>query len=532
MVETVEQRLEQFVPTFEQLISLDIFKRHEVQAIIQRRRVFEHSLHSKNARLDAYLKYIEYETAVMQLTNQRKIERNIDSNERLLSDHDWPRHIRSIFTRATHHFSNDLSIWNLYIDFCQRTHSMKALDKAFTECIRHHGDHPEVWIRAAQWQMLDNNNVELAKSYLEHAIKRIPGNPDLYAAYAEALLYLGRQIESRRELHGIEESSDFTRAPIAVFDRALEACPQKGEVFKKFIQVFEKYEVDTKQLFEKGIESRETEVLTVIARTDADPPTRFHEFLKNEPSRELTIAFADYLCEAKRGEELAEVISTIDDFSTDESEKFADAFLNCGELDRASEFLETDLSTKRLQFLKLRLYDQQFSDCADFLRVAEPFVRRFSSAELNSDFLFFVARKIDDLSKWTEIVKQRIPLVSGDVIGSALTVSLLRFGPEAADGLLNAVMALVVPTPGFIASAIEVVKAQQFVDPQRVRSLHELNVTKWGTTNTDAWLEYAQFEYNQKELKKLEAVRWKALRELADGARFRAEYAKRFCQHT
>jgi hypothetical protein len=33
---------------------------------------------------------------------------------------------------------------------------------------------------------------------------------------------------------------------------------------------------------------------------------------------------------------------------------------------------------------------------------------------------------------------------------SALMVTLPRFGPEAAEGTLNAVMALVVPTPGIL----------------------------------------------------------------------------------
>ena len=59
MAETVDQRLEQFVPTFEQLISLGIFDRREVQEIVKRRRSFEYSLRSKSVQLDTYLKYIE-----------------------------------------------------------------------------------------------------------------------------------------------------------------------------------------------------------------------------------------------------------------------------------------------------------------------------------------------------------------------------------------------------------------------------------------------------------------------------------------
>jgi U3 small nucleolar RNA-associated protein 6 len=530
MVETVEQRLEHFVPTFEQLISLNIFSRCEVKAIIERRRAFEHSLHSKNARLDAYLKYIEYESAVLQLTEQRKAERSIDSSARLLSDRDWPRHIRSIFIRATRHFSTDLSIWNLYLDFCERTHAVKALDRAFAECVRLHGSHPEVWIRAARWQMLDNSNVELAKSYLEHAIERIPGSVALYAAYAETLLYLGRQIESRRELHGIERPSDFAKAPIAVFDRGLRACADRGELFGRFVDLFEKYEVDTAALREMGIASGDSGILAAIARADGDPAGRFRAFLRETPSRGLQIAFADWLCAQKRGGELAQLLDGIESLSPEECERYAGALIDGGQLEAAEELLDGELETKQQQALRLRLYSAQFPDCDGFVRAAGPLVRRFATAELSSDFLLFVAQKIEDFEKWLETVKQRVPFVTADVVGSALQVSLLKFGPESADRMLEAVLPLVVPTPAFVGAAIEVVRAQPVVDAARERSLHELNVAKWGGSNTQAWLNYAQFEYQQRQLKKMEMVRWKALRTLADGAEFAKEYARRFCQ--
>jgi hypothetical protein len=378
--------------------------------------------------------------------------------------------------------------------------------------------------------MFENGNFDLAKSYLEQAIERIPGDADLYATYAEVLLYMGRQIESRRELHGIQESPDFTRAPMVVFEKAVAACARKGEVFVKFREIFEKYEVGIEGLVRRGIETGEVEVLGMIARGDEDPAGRFREFLAEKPSRELQVAFADYLCEMKRGEELREVVEGLGELSVEEKEKFAEALLECGELESASKLLGDAPPTKALRSLKLRWSDRKLSDCNEFLRETEPFVRRFRSPEMNSDFLFFVARKIRDLPQWIEIVKQHIPLVSGDVIGAALTVTMLRFGAQAAEAMLNAVMALVVPTPRFITAAIEVVKAQPFVDVQKVRSLHELNVAKWGSTSTEAWLEYARFEYDQKELKKLDAVRWKAIRELKDGARFSEEFAKRFCR--
>lgn len=528
MAETVDQRLEQFVPTFEQLISLGIFDRREVQEIVKRRRSFEYALRSKNVQLDQYLKYIEYETAVMSLTDERKVNKGIDSNERLLSDADWPKHIHSIFSRATHQFRNNISIWNMYIDFCQRTHSMKALQRVFAECVRFHGTNPEVWIRAAKWEMFENSNVEAAKTYMEQALQRIPDNPELYAVYAETLLYMAKQIEARRELHGIEEISDATRAPLAVFERALEQCTDRLDVFRRFLELFKKYEIDSTPIVERGMGTGDARILGAIARNDNDPIAKFKQLLASSPSRDLSIEFAKYLCEVKNGDELAKVLDTFEDFSVEESELFAKGLLDCGKLEDAEEMLEDDLVTEGLQRLKLRLMSLQ-KQGDEFVKVAEPFVSRFSTKDMNSDFLFYLRQKSSDPEKWIEAVKQRCTLVTPEVVASLLKVIRLQFGAEKAEEVLQYCTPRVIPVPKFIEAAVEIVQALPVVDNARVRALHEMNVTKWGKTSTDAWLNYAEFEFKQKDLKKLEQIRWKAQHTLDDATEFLAKYQERFC---
>lgn len=527
MAETVDQRLEQFVPTFEQLISLGIFDRREVQEIVKRRRSFEYSLRSKSVQLDTYLKYIEYETAVMSLTDGRKVNKGIDSNERLLSDADWPKHIHSIFSRATHQFRNNIEIWNMYIDFCQRTHSMKALQRAFSECVRFHGTNPEVWMRAARWEMFENSNVEAAKTYMEQALQRIPENAELYALYAETLLYLAKQIEARRELHGIEEVSDATKAPLAVFEKALEQCPEKLEVFTRFLELFKKYELDVAPIVERGMGTGDARILGAIARSDADPVAKFKELIKSNASRELSVEFAKYLCEVKNGEELAKVLDTFEDFSVEESEVFAKGLLDCGMLEDAEEMLEDDLVTETLQRLKLRLMSLK-EQGEQFAKVAEPFVNRYSTKDLNSDYLFYLRQKGDD-ERWLKAVKDRCTLVAPEVVASLLKVILLMFGPEKAEEVLEYCTPRVMPVPKFIEVAIEIVKSLPVVDKARIRALHEMNITKWGKTNTDAWLNYAQFEFEQKDLRKLEQIRWKAQHSLEDPTEFLAKYQEKFC---
>jgi hypothetical protein len=432
--------------------------------------------------------------------------------------------------RATQHFSGDLSIWNLYLDFCQRTHFVEALKRAFVECTRIHVQHPEVWIRAATWHMLENNDVELAESYLEQGITWIRDCPDLYAAYADALLYPARQIEACRELHGLEQPSDITRAPLAVFERALSACDDRLKLFQLFIAVFEKYSIPTEPLIAKGVETGDVRILADIARIDPDPVSKFREFLGSAPSRELQLEFASYLAAMKNGDELSSVLDSIPDFSNEESEKFAAALIECRKLDDAAALLDDDLATLGLRRLKLRLMDELYVGADEFITNADPFVKQHNSLEMNEDYLFFVARKITDANRWLEIVKGKAQTIAPNVVGSALKDTHLKFGPIVADRMLTTLLEVVLPSPAFIDAAIEVVKAQKVVDIEKIRALHKLNANTSGVSNWQVWLNYAQFEYDHKNIKKLEAVRWKAIRTLADPTEFTCEYAKRFCR--
>jgi hypothetical protein len=117
-----------------------------------------------------------------------------------------------------------------------------------------------------------------------------------------------------------------------------------------------------------------------------------------------------------------------------------------------------------------------------------------------------------------------------DVIAAILKVTGLQFGYELAEQLLTKILPIIVPTPKVIVAGIDILKKQTIIDNARIRSMHELNVGKWGGTDADAWLGYCQFEFDQKDVKKLETLRWKAVRSLADSSFFQEEYMRRFCK--
>lgn len=530
MADTIEQRLEQFVPTFEQLISLGIFTKAETKAIISKRRSFEYSIKSTQATFNTFLKYIEYEASVIQLTEVRKEEKGIESDQRLLCDSDWTKHVHSIYKRATERFSGDIKVWNQYFDFCQQTHAAKALGKAFSKCIRIHGNNSDLWIRAAKWEMEENNNTKLAIEYMQHAIELIPNDPNLYAMFCETILYHSSIFEKRREIMQTETNTDYIRAPLAIFNEAIQKCEDNATVLKLFIEKFQKYEQDTERLIEKAMTSENPHVLSMVAKFDENPKEKYQEFIQSKPSRELKIEYAKYLGENHDGEELNNILDEIEEFDDLETEMFTQMLIDCHMYQDADDLINDVLTTPKLQELKLLLIDKLTEDTVEFKNAAISFLKQHNTPILNNNFLLYMGKRRIPEEEWIPLVKSRCTLMNPDNLAKVVQFTLALYKEDAAQKLVLNIMPLIVPTASFINIAIQVAESQAVVDPARVRSLYELNTNKWGTSDSKVWLDYIEYEYKQKNIKRVEALRNKANQELEDPSEFNKLYQEMVCK--
>lgn len=540
----VEQRLEKFAPTFEQLIKLEIFTEPEVKDIIKKRKSYEYSLQSKSATLDTYLSYIQYETAVMALTEKRKLEKGIDSNQRLLSDIDWPLHIHSIYRNAIQHFGqSDIKIWNLYFDFCLSNNDFKNLSQAFARCLRLHRQNADLWIRAATWEMTDNGNPEEAKDLMARAIKELPNQPKLYSMYAETIFFIAQQIKGRREIHGIENQSDSTKAPYVIYEKALSSCkPDSIEVYKLFKGLFEKYEQPTNELTNKAIETGDAELLDYIAVHESSSideiDQKFKEFLQKFPdSQPLLIKYGIFLGKDKKDpQELIKIVDQIKDFDDKETEIFVELLLDNNCIEDADDLLQDDLSTPKLQLLKLRLMSMQEKDDDQFIKNSKIFLLKHNNTfELNSNFLLLLQLRqppIDE-NKFYNLVIERASFLSSDDAAKIFEYSFIKYGKQFARKMMDKLLKIINPTPKFIETAIKIEENPEDdgkFDPAKVRALHELNVSKWGNNNTDVWINYCAFEFKQKNIQRLESIRRKAENSLDDSSEFNRRYHNLFCK--
>ena len=534
MAEQVEQRLEQLVPAFEQLQQLKIFNSSECKAIIEKTREHENQLTSRTVRKEKYLDYVKYFASVMELTNERKEKAGIDSTkQKLLADIDWPKHIHSIFRRLVGRFPDDLDCWNLYFEFCQQREDLKSLSYAFDQCLKTNKNKPEVWIRAAQWEMTSNNNPELARKYMLTAVEINKNSPECYATLAETVLYLTNQIQQRREVQEIEQDSDVTKAPLVIYEKALDECPEQlKKVFNLFYDLFIKYNMPIDELIKKTEERDNYKLYAAIALKADNPDEIFQKYINEHPSIDLKIKYAKYIGkDSTRGDDLVKLLDDIDEFSDEEATKFCELLLKCGKYKDAKEMLEDGEVNDTMRKCRLQIMSYDIQDNKDFIEHASSYVEKQpNQKELTGLMLFLLAkRKPDFESEWEPLLIKEANHVDTDELAKIMSFTLVHFGAQKADQLLSKLLKIVVPTPSFIEQATRIVTQNGGTD-DKVRYLHETAVQKFGKVDPNVWINFCAFEAKNKNYKKVEAIRYRAMHTLDDTSEFQRLYHDKFCR--
>ena len=533
MAESVERRLEQFVPAFEQLQQLGVYKPEEIKSIIVKTREFENSLTSRNVRPEKFLAYLEYEASVLELTEDRKLKVGIDPfKQRLLSDVDFPKHIHSIYRRLVGTFPDDLKLWNLYFDFCETRTDLKSLHIAFDQCLQRHRNKPEVWIRAARWEMVKNNNPELARTYMLTAIEINKKSPECYSTLAETICYLTSQIKERSEVQDIQIDADLTKAPLKVYETALNECKENLEqVFKLFFEVFNTYKIPIEPLIAATEERDVPELYAAIALTSKTPAESFKHYIKEHPTTDLKIRFADYLGENERGDELVAILDDIDGFSDDEATRFCELLLKCDKFEDAKDMLYDGESNDRMRKCRLQIISHEAKENSEFIKKAREYIKQQTNKkELNNLMALLLAKRTPKFEEeWLDLLMSIATHVDIDDLAKMMKFTLVHFTPKEADTLLTKLTSIVVPTPKFIEVATEIA-AQNEGSEDRIRHMHEVAVQKWGKVEPSVWLNYCKFEFSNKNYKKVDNIRFRAVHTLEDSSDFQRKYSEKFCR--
>ena len=142
---------------------------------------------------------------------------------------------------------------------------------------------------------------------------------------------------------------------------------------------------------------------------------------------------------------------------------------------------------------------------------------------------FIYAKRNPDFEDWLSVLLSVATHVETDELAKMMKFTLLHYSAKQADTLLTKLTAIVVPTPLFIEVATEIA-AQNEGSEDRIRHMHEIAVQKWGKVEASVWLNYCTFEFNNKNFKKVDNIRFRAVHTLEDSADFQRKYSEKFCR--
>jgi len=168
MSDGVVIRLEEMLPECVHFQERGVFGEAETALIMALRRKHEYSIASRQAKLADYLSYIDHEIQV-ECQRRDKFEQ-LKVKKTNLRDFAIVRRIHRIFGRCLNKFSDDVSVWQRYLDFCVQSGSSNQLTKVLMRAIKRHPRNARFRIMAANRE-LQQGSLIAARKLLMRAVR-------------------------------------------------------------------------------------------------------------------------------------------------------------------------------------------------------------------------------------------------------------------------------------------------------------------------------------------------------------------------
>jgi len=256
MAEVVFQNLEEMLPELEELEREGVFTRDELRQIIKRRTDFEYKLQKRIMEKSDILNYLEYEVKLDMLRKKRskKLKLKVYNTAAVAMS----KKIHSLFRKGLMKFSDDLSLWMQYIDFCKKTGSHRALGLAYGKLLQQHANNSDIWLMAAKNEAEEMNSIENARLLLQKGLRINKTSTVLWHEYFRLELMHVDKIKKRKKLlidGGMEVNDDdepkepeqiedflMNKTAEIVYKSAIKTIDSDMEFRLKFVSICQNFE--------------------------------------------------------------------------------------------------------------------------------------------------------------------------------------------------------------------------------------------------------------------------------------------------
>ena len=131
-----------------------ILSRAEARSVLARRERFEVELGGAKPTRASFLRYVVYELKLDRIRASRT--RRLAGGKRGPGDFFCVRHVYALYERALARFPEDLDLWLEYVAYAKRNKAPKMVGRLLARALQRHGTRPELWVRAAKWELVDH----------------------------------------------------------------------------------------------------------------------------------------------------------------------------------------------------------------------------------------------------------------------------------------------------------------------------------------------------------------------------------------
>lgn len=204
MAEIVEYRVDRTLEELNLLVEFGLFTDAQAKKVVQKRQDFEYRLRRrKRTELD-YLEYIKYEinmlesidgyrkTVIKNYYKQKRTESDKDLDQRILllqakKLNDVVRsrsaHISSLFRKLTSSFQFNKMLWQAYIDFAISRKWNTRVTALYWRLLRVASNDQNIWIAAASHEIEVNKAYDSARSLYLRALRHHPNSSAIWFEY-------------------------------------------------------------------------------------------------------------------------------------------------------------------------------------------------------------------------------------------------------------------------------------------------------------------------------------------------------------
>ncbi|XP_073708450.1 U3 small nucleolar RNA-associated protein 6 homolog [Garra rufa] len=203
MADLVQQRIEERIPTLEQLERVGLFTNKEVKSLLKRSTALEYKLQRTVPSKDDFIAYVQYEINVLELIKKRRRRIGYHFKREEIEQPIISR-INCIFRKAETKWQEDVQLWLSHVAFNKKWGIKGHLSKVFLSMLAIHPDKPALWIMAAKYEMEDRNSSESARHLFLRALRFHPDNKKVYQEYFRMELMHAEKL--RKQLGELEQA--------------------------------------------------------------------------------------------------------------------------------------------------------------------------------------------------------------------------------------------------------------------------------------------------------------------------------------